>query len=1033
MSEKEIKNKLENDNENGKEIQTEYGLVKKRELEREMRESYLDYAMSVIVSRALPDVRDGLKPVHRKILYSMSEMGLTANAKYRKSATVVGDVMGKYHPHGDTAIYDTLARMAQDYSMRYMLVNGQGNFGSIDGDAPAAMRYTECKMQKITEEILADIDKDTVNFIDNFDGSRQEPVVLPSKIPQLLVNGTMGIAVGMATDIPPHNLTEVCNATIALIENPEASIDDLLEYVKGPDFPTGGEIYDIEEIKNAYATGKGKVLMRGVSEIEEGKRGSFRIKISQIPYRVNKAVLIEKIAQLVKDKKIKGITDIRDESDKEGIRVIIELKKDSYPQKILNQLYKFTQLQDTFHVNMLALIDGIKPQVLNLKTILEEFIKHRQQVVYRRTQFELKQAEARLHILQGLKIALDAIDEVIETIKKSESRSAAEKNLIQKFKLTQIQANAILEMRLSALAKLEREKVEKEIKELNEKIKELKAILEDPKKILEIIKNELKEIISKFGDERKTKLYKRGINKISQEDLIPNERVFINLTKGNYIKRLPTSTYRSQARGGKGVIGITTKEEDFVEHMLVCMNHDEILFFTNKGRVFSNRAYEIMQGSRQSKGQAIVNLLQIDSDEKVTAIINISAKDKPRYLMMATEKGQIKKTSIIHYKKVRKSGLITMRLKKGDYLHWVKPTSGNDQVIMVSKLGQAIRFHEKGVRPMGRSAGGVRGMRLREGDGVVGMETVAHSKDLPKQEEEIIQVHRKKSLSSDLLVVTELGKGKRTALKYYNLQMRGGIGLRTARITEKTGSIVQARLVEGTKNDLVIISQKGQVIRMPLKQVKPLGRSTSGVQLIKLNKGDKVASVTMIQKEVEEEILEKSSGADEKLEKESGGPNQKKNVSKKGIQSKKIFKSQKKSAGSGKKNKGKKQVKIKASNKKIFTSKKSDKKDSQLLKPKNKLRKEKSKSEDKITSAGFKIKKIDVSEEREMDQKSEKDDAAQRAEELRKKQILNKVSNEESKFKSENSSRGFVKKKIVQDKNQNPNYWGSDFWKKKKF
>ena len=1008
MSEKEIEKKLE-----AQETKTDHGTVKTRMIENEMEESYLDYAMSVIVARALPDVRDGLKPVHRKILYAMNEMGLSSGAKFRKSATVVGEVMGKFHPHGDTAIYDTLARMAQDFSMRYMLIHGQGNFGSIDGDMPAAMRYTECKMKKITEEMLADIDKETVDFMDNFDASRKEPVVLPSKVPNLLINGAMGIAVGMATDIPPHNLGEVCDATIALIENPKATIEDLLIHIKGPDFPTGGEIYGIEEIKNAYSTGKGRIVMRSVCEIEEGKRNAFRIRVSEIPYRVNKATLIEKIAQLAKDKKVVGITDIRDESDKDGIRVIIELKKDAYPQKILNQLYKFTQLQETFHANMLALVDGIKPQVLNLKTFLEEFIKHRQVVVFKRTEFELRQARARLHVLEGLKIALDNIDAVIETIKKSANRSDAEKNLINKFKLSKIQANAILDMRLSALAKLERDRIEKEYKELLELIKKLDAILADPKKILKIIKDELIYIKEKFADPRRTKLYKRAIDDISQEDLIPNERVLINLTKGNYIKRIPISTYRSQARGGKGVIGITTKEEDRVVQMLSANNHDNVLFFTNLGRVFMNKAYDIMQGSRQAKGQAIVNLLQIGKDEKVTSMVNITENEHNKYLLMATTNGVIKKSALKDFKNVRKSGLIAIKLKN-DYLNWVKPTTGDDQVMIVTNNGQAIRFRETDIRAMGRSASGVRGIRLRPNDSVVSMEVLYKS------------ILDSKSVTTDLLVVTEKGMGKRSMISNYHIQMRGGIGLRTARITEKTGSIVEARVIQNQESDLLIISEKGQVIRMPMKDVRVLGRSTSGVRVMRLNSGDKVASISVIEKE-EVEVDDKSDIKDQK---------HKLNVK----DNKPIVSSRSRETSANSKNK-----KTNIKNKTIAKASKPKKAVAKNIvraktKPRSKTKNLAKRSAPVISSQRREISsKISRSNKKPKSPKSDIVSPKGVAISSDSKKISGFKKRSISSLMKTSSKPIFIKKAISDDndKKQSPksddtNYWGSDFWKKKK-
>ncbi|MBU1935260.1 DNA gyrase subunit A, partial [Patescibacteria group bacterium] len=679
-----------------------------RDIVKEMEDCYLDYAMSVIVSRALPDVRDGLEPVHRRILYSMHEIGLRSGGKFRKSATVVGDVLGKYHPHGDTAVYDSMVRMAQDFAMRYPLVNGQGNFGSMDGDNAAAMRYTEAKMEKITDEILADIEKDTVDFRPNYDGRLKEPVVLPARIPALLLNGSMGIAVGMATNIPPHNLREVMESVKYLIENPEAEIEDLMEYIKGPDFPTGGMIYDVEAIKTAYATGRGSIAVRGKADIEETKSGRHQIIITEIPYQVNKASLVEKIADLVRDKKIVGISDLRDESNRDGVRVAIELKRDAYPKKVLNQLYKYTPLQTSFGFNMIALIDGIQPRLLDLKTILEQFIAHRQTVVTRRTEFELRVAEARAHILEGLKIALDDIDKVIETIKKSATKEIAKENLVKKFKLSEIQAKAILEMRLQTLAGLERKKIEDELKEKLDFIKECQAILANPKKILGIVKDETQEIIDKYGDERRTQVISHAVGEFNAKSLIPNEPMIIALTKGGYIKRLSPSVYRTQGRGGKGVIGMTTKDEDEIATIIHVMTHDDILYFTNKGRVFCLPAYEVPQASRTAKGQAIVNLLQLEPEESVTAILDKS-KSAGEYLFMATLKGTVKKTKIEDFENVRKSGLIAIKLRDGDLLDWVHPTSAGQQVIIATRNGQCIRFKEDDVRPMGRPSMGVRG------------------------------------------------------------------------------------------------------------------------------------------------------------------------------------------------------------------------------------------------------------------------------------------------------------------------------------
>ncbi|MBU1682870.1 DNA gyrase subunit A [Patescibacteria group bacterium] len=804
-----------------------------------MQESYLDYAMSVIVSRALPDVRDGLKPVHRRILYSMHELGLRSGAKFRKSATVVGDVLGKYHPHGDTAVYDSMVRMAQDFAMRYPLVNGQGNFGSMDGDNAAAMRYTEAKMEKITDEILADIEKDTVDFRPNYDGRLKEPVVLPARIPALLLNGSMGIAVGMATNIPPHNLTEVMGAVMHLIDNPEADIDDLMEFIKGPDFPTGGMIYDTEAIKTAYATGRGSVIMRGKADIEEMKGGRHQIIITEIPYQVNKASLVEKIADLVRDKKIIGISDLRDESNREGVRVAIELKRDAYPKKVLNQLYKFTQLQSSFGFNVIALIDGIQPRLLDLKAILEQFISHRQVVITRRTEYELRVAEARAHILEGLKIALDDIDKVIETIKKSETKELAKENLVKKFKLTEIQAKAILEMRLQTLAGLERKKIEDELKEKLDFIKECKAILGDSKKILSIVKDETKEIIDKYGDERRTEVIPHAIGEFNAKSIIPNEPMIVALTKGGYIKRMSPSVYRTQGRGGKGVIGMSTKEEDEISSIVHVMTHDDILYFTNKGRVFCLPAYEVPQSSRTTKGQAIVNLLQLDPEETVTAMLD-KTKNTGEYLFMTTTKGTVKKTKVEDFKNVRKSGLIAIKLRDGDLLDWVLPTSSGQQVIIATRNGQCIRFKQSDVRPMGRPSMGVRGIRLKGNDDeVVAMDVI--------KDEEI----------SRFLVVMENGLGKTTQVTDYRFQGRGGSGVKTAQLTAKTGKVVGARVIHNKMiGDLILMSKQGQMIRLPLDQLPTTGRATQGVYVMRLNGPDKVASLSLIIEEDKAETQE---------------------------------------------------------------------------------------------------------------------------------------------------------------------------------
>jgi len=808
------------------------GLVKNRHLEREMQESYLDYAMSVIVSRALPDVRDGLKPVHRRILYVMHELGLRHNVKFRKSAAVVGDVLGKYHPHGDQAVYQSMVHMAQDFSLRYPLIDGQGNFGSLDGDGAAAMRYTESRMSALAEELLTDLDKETVDWRDNYDATRKEPTVLPGKLPNLLLNGSLGIAVGMATDIPPHNLAEICGAIIKLIEDPESTTEDLLEFVKGPDFPTGGIIYDINAIKAAYATGKGSIVMRAKTEIIETKTGTIQIQIHEIPYRVNKATLLEKIAELVRDKKIEGIRDVRDESDKDGVRVVVDLKKEAMANKILNQLFSYTQLQETFHMNMLALVDGIEPHVLNLKTVLEKYLEHRQIVIRRRTEYELKKAKERAHILEGLKKALDHIDEVISTIRKSPTKEEAKVNLMKKFKLTAIQTDAILEMRLQTLAGLERKKVDDELKEKLALIAELESILQSKKRILGIIKKEVEELKEKFGDERRTQVMKNAVGTFSAEDLIPEENVIITITKSGYVKRMAPDTYRSQSRGGKGVIGQTLKEEDVVEKLISAHSHDDMLFFTNKGRVFQTKTYELPEGSRIARGQALVNFLQLGSNEFTTGVLTLGKNDEAKYLIMTTRNGLIKKVPREEFTKVRRSGMIAISLKGDDELRWVERSNGEDQVIMSTENGQAIRFNEKDVRPMGRNASGVTGMRLKKDDKIISMDVIRkhiNPKDL------------------EVLIVTENGLGKKTELGYYKIQKRSGSGIKTLKVTPKTGKIVSMYILNThEEHDLVIISRSGQTIRLPLNTVSTLGRATQGVRVMRLDDNDKVASATII-------------------------------------------------------------------------------------------------------------------------------------------------------------------------------------------
>ena len=807
------------------------GKVTPRILEEEIQQSYLSYAMSVIVARALPDVRDGLKPVHRRVLFAMNEMGLHPTAKYRKSATVVGEVLGKYHPHGDIAAYDTLVRLAQDFSMRYPLVDGQGNFGSIDGDSAAAMRYTEAKMTKMAEEMLGDIDRDTVDFMDNYDGTRKEPKVLPAKVPQLLLNGTMGIAVGMATSVPPHNLSELMNAIVALVDAPDSSSEDLMEYIKGPDFPTGGVIYNPGEIKQAYLTGKGSIIMRAVAEIEETNRG-FRILVTELPYQVNKSTLVEKIADLVKTKKLIGVSDLRDESDRDGIRIVIELKKDAYPKKVLNHLFKQTAMQSSFHVNNLALVDGIQPQVLDLKSTLQYFIDHRRIVITRRTEFDLAKAQERAHILEGLKIALDNLDAVIKTIKQSATKEEAHANLMKKFKLSEAQSTAILEMRLQALAGLERQKVEDEYKEKKTLIKELKDILASDKRIMEIIKKESLELKDKYGDERRTKIVQKTLGQFSEEDLVPNEEVVITITQGGYIKRQPVTAYKAQKRGGKGIIGMTTKDEDQIDRIQVAKNHDDILFFTNRGRVFRQRVYEIPQASRIAKGSAMVNVIQLGPEEVVTGILTMPKYEAADNFVMITQRGVIKKTEAAKYANIRANGLIAIKLDEGDELKWVSKSRSGDSVVIVTREGQAVHFAEVDARPLGRSTRGVRGIRLRPKDEVVAADVAVKDGDY------------------GMLTISEKGLGKRTSLTQYPLQHRGGIGVKTFNVNERTGKVIGGRLVERTlAADLIITSKNGQVIRMPLKGVPMLGRITQGVTLMRFkssDRGDKVVSFTVM-------------------------------------------------------------------------------------------------------------------------------------------------------------------------------------------
>ena len=805
--------------------------VQKQAIVKEVQQSYLDYAMSVIVARALPDVRDGLKPVHRRILYSMWKTGLRSGSKFRKSATVVGEVLGKYHPHGDTAVYDTMVRMAQDFSLRYPLIWGQGNFGSMDGDGAAAYRYTEAKLRKIAEEMLVDIEKNTVDFVPNFDGVHKEPTVLPSKLPQLLLNGSMGIAVGMATNIPPHNLGELIDATIHLIDNPKATVDDLLVFVKGPDFPTGGVIYDEKNIREAYIDGKGGIITRAKAGITEGRNGAYQIIVSEITYLTNKSTLLEKIALLVKEQKIQGIKGLRDESNKDGVRIVIDLKKDSYPEKVLNKLYSLTDLQKNFNVNMLALADGIDPQVMNLKTMLEYYVAHREQVVTRRTQYDLQKAKDRAHILEGLKKALDNIDAVINTIKKSKTRAEAHVNLMKKFKLSDRQAEAILEMKLQTLAGLERKKIEDELKEKKILISKLEAILKSRKKLMGIVKKELLEIKEQYGDERKTKVVKGKIGEFKQEDLVANEESIITLSQSGYIKRMSPDVYKTQKRGGKGVIGANIKEDDIISQVYAVMAHDNLLFFTDSGKVFQTKAYEIPESTRTSRGQALVNFLQLSSGEKVTEMLAFNKDDGFKFFFMATEAGNVKRVKVEEFENVRRSGLIAINLGKEDKLSWVKLTTGTDEIVMATSGGQAIRFKESDVRAMGRGAGGVRGVRLKRDDRVIGVDAVF-----------------KGQKGNQLMVVSENGYGKRSDLKLYKIQKRGGSGIKTASVTSKTGKLVSGRIVNADEieSDLFVTSTKGQIIRIPLKSISVLGRATQGVRIMNMKNGDKVGASTII-------------------------------------------------------------------------------------------------------------------------------------------------------------------------------------------
>ncbi|MBT5807858.1 DNA gyrase subunit A [Candidatus Uhrbacteria bacterium] len=811
--------------------------VQPQSLVEEMEAAYMEYAMRVIVGRALPDVRDGLKPVHRRILYSMWQTGLRSSAKFKKCAAVVGDVLGKYHPHGDSAVYDSMVRMAQDFSMRYPLVRGQGNFGSLDGDNAAAYRYTEAKLEQISEELLLDIERGTVDFMPNFDGTHKEPKVLPARLPNLLINGSLGIAVGMASNIPPHNLTEIANAVLLLIKNKDATNDDIAEIVKGPDFPTGAIAYSTADIKQAFSTGRGGVVVRAKTEIVEGKRGGYSIIVTEIPYQVNKSNLLMRIAQNVRDKKIEGIRDLRDESSsREGVRIVVELKKDAYPKKVLNRLYQTSQLQDTVHYNMLALVDrGTQPRLLNVKMILEEYIKHRREVVKRRTEFDLEKAKSRAHILEGLRIAILKIDAIIKTIKASKDKDEAKANLIKKFKLTEIQTLAILDMRLQQLANLETLKVETEYQDKLKIIAALEAILKSEKKMLGVIAEEVELVRDKYGQERRTQIITHGVKEFSIEDVVPDTATVVMITRAGYIKRIPPDTFKTQKRGGKGVAGLTTKEDDVVEQVFSTTTHKDLMFFTTRGRVFRLKAYDVPEASRTAKGQAVVNFLQLAPGESISASFSMGDMEKMKYLLMVTNKGTIKKVDLGQFEKVRRSGLIAIKLKDGENLEWVRPTSGKDEVMLASSFGQAIRFHEDDIRPMGRTAAGVRGMKMKADDRIVGMGVIQEG------------VAKKKG-NKELLAIMENGYGKRTDVVEYKQQRRGGSGVKTANITKKTGKLISARVIEaGDPRDLFVVTEAGQVLRSTLKSVSLLGRATQGVRVMRFKKaGDTVASVALI-------------------------------------------------------------------------------------------------------------------------------------------------------------------------------------------
>ncbi len=810
----------------------EIGNVRLASLDTEMRQSYLDYAMSVIVQRALPDARDGLKPVHRRVLYAMAQMGMRSNTRYRKSAGVVGEVLKNYHPHGDASVYDTLVRLAQDFNMRYPLVDGQGNFGSVDGDGAASMRYTEARLTAISDEILADLDKNTVDFMPNYDASTEEPKVMPGRLPNLLLNGSSGIAVGMATNIPPHNLNEICDAATILIDNPEATIEDLMTAVTGPDFPTGGTILGREGIKAAYATGRGRIVIRAKAFVEEAARGGrYQIVISELPYQVNKAVLLERIADQVREGKLEGISDLRDESDRNGMRAIIELKRDAQPTKVLNNLFKHTQLQSSFGVNMLALVErGTQPRTLTLKRALQEYVSHRQEVITRRTEFELERARRRAHVLEGLKIALDNIDEVISTIRASRTTESARTNLMKKFTLTEVQATAILDMRLARLAGLERKKIEDELKEVLTEILRLETLLGDARLILGVVRQDLQMLKEKYGDERRTRIQDIS-GAISEEDLIPEVDVLVTLTNRGYVKRSSDEVFRTQRRGGRGVTGVKMRDEDAVQHILAANSHDWLLVFTNRGRVYQLKVHELPDAGRTAKGMPIINLVNMQPDETVTTLMKVKDYDSAEYLFFTTRLGRVKRTELAQFRSVRSSGLIAIGIDPDDELAWVRMTSGDDDIMLVSEGGQAVRFREDAVRAMGRPAAGVIGIRLDPGDRVIASEAI-----VPEL---------------DLLVVAEKGLGKRTSTDHFITKGRGGKGVAAMKLTVRTGKIVGAGMV-GDDHALMLMSTSGKVIRLPVSQIPTIGRQTQGVTLMKLDRDESVATMTIVEKKEEE-------------------------------------------------------------------------------------------------------------------------------------------------------------------------------------